>query len=277
MRLGTIRTAGRTAAVRIDGDRAVEIGAGDVGALLGDPDWRGRAQGADGPSHPLDGVDVAPLVPRPEKIICVGLNYRHHIAEMGHELPDYPTLFAKYPPALIGAYDDIVLPEASQAMDWEVELALVIGATIRHASENEAAAALAGYSVINDITARDWQRRTSQFLQGKTFEGTTPLGPWLVTPDEPDAAPGHFPLHCEVDGQRMQEADTGDLVFDPISLIRYCSTVLTLVPGDVIATGTPGGVGAGRKPPVYLADGQVVVTTVEGIGQLRNTCRAEKR
>lgn len=276
MRLGTIRTASGTAAVRLDGEFAVEIGPADVGALLADPRWRTASAAADGPRHRVDGLDLAPLIPHPEKIICVGLNYRQHIMEMGHDIPGHPTLFAKYPPALIGAYDDIVLPMAADSIDWEVELALVIGAPVRHASAEEAHAALGGYTVLNDISARDWQRRTSQFLQGKTFEATTPVGPWLVTTDDPDAAAGHFSISCDVAGERMQEADTSDLIFDPIHLIRYCSTILTLHPGDVIATGTPGGVGAGRKPPRFLADGEEVVTRIEGIGELRNTCRSEK-
>jgi acylpyruvate hydrolase len=277
MRLGTIRRAGATAAVRLEGDEVVEVGHPDVGALLALPSWPQVAGAADGTRHPVSEVDWAPLIPRPEKIICVGLNYAHHIQEMGHEPPDYPTLFAKYTPALIGAYDDIVLPEASAAMDWEVELAVIIGRHVRRAGEEEAAGAIAGYSVVNDITARDWQQRTSQFLQGKTFEATTPLGPWLVTSDDPAVAPGHWRLWCEVDGERVQEADTADLVFPPAALVSYCSTVMTLSPGDVIATGTPGGVGAGRRPPRFLADTQEVVTVVEGIGEMRNRCRQEKR
>jgi acylpyruvate hydrolase len=276
MRLGTIRRAGSTVAVRLEGDEVVELAQPDVGALLALPSWRRRAEAAEGTRHPVADVDWAPLVARPDKIICVGLNYAHHIQEMGHDQPDYPTLFAKYTPALIGAHDDIVLPEASSAMDWEVELAVVIGTPVRHAGEEEAAGAIAGYSVINDVTARDWQRRTSQFLQGKTFEATTPLGPWLVTTDDPVASAGHWRLWCDVDGERMQEADTADLVFPPAALVSYCSRVMTLVAGDVIATGTPGGVGAGRRPPRFLADGQEVVTVVEGIGEMRNRCRQEK-
>ena len=123
-------------------------------------------------------------MPPPEKIICVGLNYRDHMREMGHEMPDYPTLFAKYAPSLVGAYDDIVLPRVSEKIDWEVELAVVIGRPVRHADAEQAEAAIAGYTVLNDVSVRDYQSRTSQFLQGKTFETTTPLGPWLVTPDE---------------------------------------------------------------------------------------------
>lgn len=276
MRLGTIRTATGTAAVRLDGAEAIEVGAVDVGSLLADPEWRTVATAAGGAPHRRDDLDFAPLVPHPEKIICVGLNYRTHILEMGRDLPSHPTLFAKYPPSLIGSGDDIMLPNVSDQVDWEAELALIIGAPVRHADDEEARAALAGYTVLNDISGRDWQRRTTQFLQGKTFEATTPVGPWLVTTDDPDAAAGHFPISCDVAGERMQEADTADLLFDPISIIRYCSSMLTLNPGDIIATGTPGGVGAARKPPRFLADGEEVVTRIDGIGELRNVCRAEK-
>ena len=273
MRLATIRTGTGTRAVRIDGDRAVETGHADVGELLATPDWRTVAEAADGPAHDRAGLDHAPVVPRPGKIVCVGVNYGAHIAEMGRETPEYPTLFAKYAEALVGAYDDVVLPAASQAVDWEGELAVVLGATVRHADEAAAAAAIAGYSVLNDVTARDWQYRTLQWLQGKTFEATTPFGPELVTPDE--AGEG-LELTCSVDGEVVQSANTADLVFGAAATIAYVSTVLTLRPGDVIALGTPGGVGHARKPPRYLAAGSVLTTAIAGLGECRNTCVAER-
>jgi acylpyruvate hydrolase len=213
-------------------------------------------------------------VPRPEKIICVGLNYRRHILEMGRPLPEHPTLFAKYPPALVGAGDDVSLPAASGAVDWEAELAVVVGTAVRNASTAAARDAIAGCTVLNDVTARDWQYRTTQWLAGKTFEATTPLGPELVTADEvPD---GGLEISCTVNGEAVQHDSTAELVFDPVTLVAYVSRIVTLRPGDVIATGTPGGVGHARKPPRYLADGDVLVTRVEGIGECRNTCRAEK-
>jgi acylpyruvate hydrolase len=273
MRLATIRTADGTRAVRIDGDRAVETGHADVGALLADPDWRRVAESADGRVHDAGALDHAPVVPRPGKIICVGLNYAHHIAEMGRELPVHPTLFAKFPEALIGAYDDVVLPAASEAVDWEAELAVVIGTAVRHADERTAQAAIAGYAVLNDVTARDWQYRTLQWLQGKTFEATTPFGPELVTADEAGSA---LDLACDVDGDRVQTANTGDLVFAPAALVSYISTIVTLRPGDVIATGTPGGVGHARRPERYLRPGSVITTSITGLGECRNTCVAEK-
>jgi acylpyruvate hydrolase len=277
VRLATIRTGpGSTAAVRLDDGGAVHLGAADVGALLADEAWRQRAAQAAGETFALDGLDYAPVVPHPEKVICVGLNYRNHILEMGHELPSYPTLFAKYPPTLIGAFDDIVLPDASEKVDWEAELAIVIGAKVRHADDEAAAAAIAGFTVLNDVSARDWQNRTSQFLQGKCFESTTPVGPALVTADEPGAAGAHA-IRCRVDGEVMQESMTSELLFGSIELVRYISTILTLAPGDLIATGTPGGVGHARQPPVYLRAGQVVTTTIDGIGECRNVCRSEVR
>ena len=227
-------------------------------------DWRTHAA-AGGRQRPATDLDFAPVVPRPEKIICVGLNYRQHILEMGRELPEYPTLFAKFVPALIGAYDDIVLPSVSDAMDWEAELAIVIGAD----------GAIAGCTVLNDVTARDWQYRTTQWLQGKTFARTTPVGPYLVT-QEPGERVGPMDLSCLVDGERMQAASTGDLVFGPEQLVDYVGAITPLAAGDIIATGTPGGVGHARKPPVRLTDGMVVTTRIDGLGECRNTCRAAK-
>lgn len=275
MRLATIRTGDGTAVVRVDADAAVEVGAADLGELLTDPGWARRAATADGTRHPVDGLDHAPLVTRPEKIICVGLNYRRHILEMGRQLPEHPTIFAKYPPALIGATDPVVLPAASTAMDWEAELAVVVGTTVRHADPGQAAAAIAGYTVLNDVTARDWQYRTPQWLAGKTFEATTPLGPCLVTPDGLDLDAG-LSVECLVNGEVVQSSDSTELVFDPARLVAYLSTICTLRPGDVIATGTPGGVGHARRPPRYLADGDVLVTRIGGVGECRNTCRAER-
>lgn len=264
MRLATVRTATGTAAVRVDDDAAVELGADDLVAFLARPDWRAAAAGADGPRHDLAGLDYAPVVPRPEKIVCVGLNYATHIREMGRELPAYPTLFAKFHRALVGAFDPVELPAGSTQVDWEAELGVVVGAPVRHASPEQAAAAIAGYTVVNDVTARDDQYRSTQWLQGKTFERSTPVGPWLVT----DVEPGE--VSCLVDGDVVQKADPADLVFSPADLVAYVSRIVTLVPGDLIATGTPGGVGHARTPPRYLDEGSVLVTRVEGVGEQRN-------
>lgn len=265
MKLATIRTTTGTAAVRIDDDAAVELGAPDLGTYLERSGWRTDAEQADGPRHDLAELDYAPLIPRPEKVFCVGLNYRTHILEMGRDLPEHPALFAKFARALVGANDPVEMPAGSEQVDWEAELGVVIGAPVRHANRDEAAAAIAGYTVVNDVTARDFQYRSVEWLQGKTFERSTPVGPWLVT----DAEPGE--ISCEVDGDVVQKADTSDLVFSPVDLVAYISQIITLVPGDLIATGTPGGVGHARKPPRYLSEGASLVTRVDGVGELRNT------
>lgn len=270
MKLATIRVNGQTQAVLVDGEEAVEVGAPDVGALLADGEWRQRAAAADGPRHDVTTLDYAPLVPRPSKIICVGLNYRAHILEVGQPLPEYPTLFAKFAPALIGAFDDIQLADVVEQMDWEAELGLVVGADAYRVDEARAEAVIAGYTVCNDVSARDWQLRTAQWLQGKTFARTTPVGPWLVTPDEAGLA---HEVSCEVGGKLMQKATTADLVFGPAQLVSYISTILPLEPGDLIMTGTPGGVGIALSPQRWLADGEQVVTRISGVGECRNVCR----
>ena len=273
MRLATLRTSAGTVAVRSEGDRLVRLASPDVGALLASADWRAIAS-RDGDSVPALGADLAPVVPRPGKIICVGLNYAHHIREMGRDLPQHPTLFAKYPEALIGPNDLIDLPPDSDAVDWEAELAVIIGRRTRRAGDEEAADAIAGFAVLNDVTMRDWQYRTDQWLQGKTFEGTTPFGPVLVTPDElPGGVRPVLMLSGQVDGETVQQTSTEDLVFHPVALVRYISTILTLQPGDVIATGTPGGVGHARRPPRYLQDGSRLVTEATALGRLDNVAR----
>jgi acylpyruvate hydrolase len=266
-------------AARVDGDHVVELDALDAGAFLAavsGGDVTAAASAVAGPEYDVDAVDWAPLVPRPNKVFCLGLNYRAHILEMGHEFPEHPAVFTKFPIALIGARDDIWMPPDSSSVDWEAELGVVIGRTVRRASEPEARNAIAGYTVVNDISMRDWQYRTPQWDAGKTWEHATPVGPWLVTPDEVDHA-RDLRVTCEVDGVTMQDGRTSDLLFDPIATVRYLSTICTLEPGDLISTGTPSGVGHARKPPVYLQSGQLVHTAVEGIGALVNRCVPEPR
>jgi acylpyruvate hydrolase len=271
MRLATIRHGAGLSAVRIDGDTAIECGSEDVGALLKMEDWRNVAAHARGRTHAVGDLSYAPVVPQPSKIICVGLNYRSHITEMGRDIPIFPTLFAKYPEALLGAHDALDLPPESTEVDWEAELAVVLGRRVRRADAPTAADAIAGYSIMNDVTMRDWQFRTREWLQGKTFEATAPFGPHLVTADElaPDAT-----ISCLIDDEVVQEASIADLVFGPAELVQYVSTILTLQPGDVIVTGTTGGVGHARKPPRYLTGGQTLTTRIEGIGETVNAVRA---
>lgn len=273
MRLATIRDGGGTVAARVEGNQYHILPYRDVrDALDSGLDLR---EIEDAPATRIvdeDEVSLAPLVMQPEKIICVGLNYSDHAAETGQEVPQFPTLFAKYARSFIGAFDDLVLPSASSAVDWEVELGIIIGRPTRHASEQESWDAIAGYTVINDVSMRDWQVRTPQWLQGKTFEASTPIGPHLVTADEIDHA-RDLAVECTVDGEVVQSSRTSKLIFSPAEIVSYISTIITLVPGDVIATGTPAGIGAAQTPQRFLAPGQRLTSTIEGIGSLSNRCR----
>jgi len=273
MKLATARLSlASTTAVRLDGEEWVQLPYRDLGELLA---WQlpwSEIAAMNGPRLPASALDVAPVVPAPDKIVCLGLNYASHIHEMGRPTPQYPTLFAKYRGALIGARDRIVLPMVSREMDWEAELGIVIGKGGRHIPRERALDSVAGYTVINDVTARDWQHRTREFLSGKTFEATTPVGPWLVTPDELPPGASGLPITCEVDGETVQKSTTSDLLFDVADIVSYLSQIITLLPGDLIATGTPGGVGAGRDPQVFLRSGQVLTTRIDGIGELTNLC-----
>jgi acylpyruvate hydrolase len=193
---------------------------------------------------------------------------------MSREAPSYPALFAKFASGLIGAYDDLVLPSVSHAVDWEAELGVVIGRRTRRATPEQARHAIAGFTVVNDISMRDWQNRTTQYLQGKAFDASTPVGPVLVTGDEiGDGA--DLEVRCEVDGVVMQRGRTSEMIFGPAAVVSYISQFATLGPGDLISTGTPAGVGAGRDPQVFLAPGQVLTTSIEGIGSCVNRCYGE--
>jgi acylpyruvate hydrolase len=274
MRFATIRTDYGTTAARLENDELIPLDAADVGEMLAGGD-EGLGRPRDGAARvPVAEADFAPLVPRPGKVLCVGLNYRSHILETGRDLPEYPTLFAKYAETLMGPRDDLVLPSVSDRVDWEAELGVVIGSPVYRATPEEAAAAIAGYTVLNDVSMRDWQRRTLQWLQGKMFERSTPAGPYLVTPDEVGDA-RDLEIACEVDGVVMQLARTSDLLFSAAEIIAYASQAITLQPGDLILTGTTGGVGDARKPPVYLRPGNVLRTRVEGIGECVNRCVEE--
>jgi acylpyruvate hydrolase len=277
MRFATIRIGAGTTAARFDGDTLTPLDAADVGALLaadGGPDAVPAAPGF-APVLVAE-ADFAPLVPNPSKVICVGLNYRTHIMETGRELPEYPTLFAKFPETLMGPNDDLAIPAVSEKVDWEAELGVIIGRPVYRASgPAEAAEAIAGYTVCNDVSMRDWQRRTLQWLAGKMFARSTPVGPYLVTPDEVGDAQD-LEIGCSVDGEVMQQARTSDLLFKPADIVAYVSQAITLRPGDLLLTGTTGGVGDARKPPVYLYPGQVLRTWIEGVGECVNRCVEEK-
>ncbi|OYZ99907.1 MAG: 5-carboxymethyl-2-hydroxymuconate isomerase [Rhizobiales bacterium 17-65-6] len=233
-----------------------------------------RIAGTHAPDVALADVVLLPVIPDPGKIICIGLNYRDHVAETGRTVTENPSLFTRYPESQVGHLQPIVKPLESDHFDYEGELALVIGRGGRRIREEDALAAVAGYACYNEGSIRDWQRHTSQFGAGKTFAKTGAFGPWMVTCDEiPD--PGHLTLETRLNGTVVQHATTDLLITGIPALIRYCSTVMTLEPGDVIVTGTPGGVGAKRTPPLWMKAGDTVEVEISGIGILRNPVVAE--
>lgn len=274
MRLATIQTRNVTrAAVVEDGEAALVDRYEDVGALLraGEAGWAeaSRAQRS-GARQKLGEAALRRPVLAPGAVVCVGLNYRSHILEMGRELPSDPTLFAKLPRALTDPYADVELPATSAKVDYEAELAVVIGLGGRNVAPSEAWGHIAGFTVLNDVTARDYQRRSPQWFAGKTFQASTPVGPWIVTPDELGDLAGRA-IRLSVNGEERQRGELGDLVFDVATLVADLSRIVELLPGDLIATGTPGGVGEpeGR----FLQDGDVVEVEIDGIGGIRNRFR----
>lgn len=220
-------------------------------------------------SHTLDAVELLPLIPNPDKVLCVGVNYRPHIEEMGRQVPDYPVVFVRFSASQVGHLQAIIKPAASEQFDFEGELAIVIGKAARHIKRDEAFDYIAGYCCFMDGSVRDWQKHTMQFTGGKNFHRSGSMGPCLTTTDEvPD--PSALSLTTRVNGEVMQLGQVSDLLFDIPALIEYCSTFTELLPGDVIATGTPGGVGAARTPPQWLKGGDVVEVEIPGVGHLNN-------
>ncbi|MGW3810272.1 fumarylacetoacetate hydrolase family protein [Micromonospora sp. NPDC005113] len=220
----------------------------------------------------LSDVTLLPPITRPDKFICVGLNYASHAREANMEVPEVPTFFVKLPNALAGPGEPIIIPRVSHRIDWEGELAVVIGRTAKDVTAADAINHVAGYTVTNDVTARDYQFKTSQWNLGKTFDGFAPTGPWLTTIDEIDD-PHDLHLVTRLNGEIVQDARTSDLIFSIPDLVAFFSTVMTLVPGDVIATGTPAGIGALMKPRRWLRDKDIVSIAVEQVGELTNPVR----
>ncbi len=222
--------------------------------------------------HRLEDVKLEAPVIQPSKMICVGHNYREHILEMKRELPEHPVVFAKYPNTIVGPQDDIPYYPISEQLDYEAEFVFVIGRRARNVSQADALDYVAGYTIANDITYRDIQRRTIQWMQGKAVDGSAPMGPWLMTADElPD--PSGLEVVLTVNGEERQRSNTANLVFTVPRLVEFLSGLMTLEPGDVILTGTPGGVGFARDPQVFLQDGDVVRIEIDKIGALENTVR----
>ena len=226
------------------------------------------------PDFPLEGLELAPVIPDPDKIICVGLNYRDHVAETGRTVTEKPALFARFAASQVGHLKPLVKPRVSDEFDYEGELAVVIGKGGRHIAAQHALGHVAGYACYNEGSIRDWQRHTSQYLAGKSFAGTGGFGPWLVTADEiPD--PSRLTLETRLNGQVVQHTTT-DLMITPVpELIAYISTILPLLAGDVIVSGTCGGVGWKRDPPLFMRPGDVAEVEISGVGVLRNPVVAE--
>lgn len=239
------------------------VGTSDLGALS--PDQLGARPTQIDPSEFINPLNKV------QRVLCVGLNFTDHAQEIGAKIPAYPTIFTKFGNSLIGPGEHIQLPAESQAVDWEVELCLVVGRRGRRVRVEEAQDHILGYTVLNDVSVRDWQGRTSEWFQGKNWDKTTPFGPVIVSPDELDIA-GGLTMTCTVDGQTRQQGSTANLIFGPEHILSYISTFMTLEPGDLIALGTPAGVGLSLHPRQWLTAGQTVVTAIEGIGSLTNVC-----
>ncbi|HTI15524.1 MAG TPA: fumarylacetoacetate hydrolase family protein [Dictyobacter sp.] len=217
----------------------------------------------------FDEIEVGPPVPDPDKIICLGLNYADHAAETNMALPKHPVLFPKYRNSLVGPKDNIVLPGFSEEIDYEAELAVVIGRTCKNVSEADALNYVAGYTIMNDVSARDWQFHTTQWMPGKAIDTFAPMGPGIV-PAAAVGDPQTLKVYARVNGEVLQDGTTSQMIFSIAQSLAYISTVMTLVPGDIISTGTPAGVGFSRKPPVFLHAGDVVEIEVERVGKITN-------
>ncbi|MDR3466227.1 MAG: fumarylacetoacetate hydrolase family protein [Xanthobacteraceae bacterium] len=258
------------------GERLAAEGAPTLRALLasGKLDAARRIAESTRADLPLTAITFAPVIPDPDKIICVGLNYRDHVAETGRTVTEHPALFARYPASQVGHLQPLVKPKVSDAFDYEGELAVIIGTGGRYIAAARALDHVAGYACYNEGSIRDWQRHTTQFLAGKSFAQSGSFGPWMVTADEiPD--PSALTLETRLNGTAVQHTTT-DLLITPVpGLIAYISTIMPLVPGDVIVTGTPGGVGFKRTPPLWMRPGDTVEVEISGIGVLRNSVVAE--
>ena len=280
MKIASFEIDGRRTYGVVDGDVIVEASIGfreqypDLRAVLAADALAELAVDANGESIDVASIDYMPTIPNPDKVICVGVNYRPHLEEMGHTPPDHPVIFVRFAGSQAGHGQPIVSSRATERYDFEGELGVVIGRPARYVNRDAAFDYIAGYTCFMDGTARDWQKHTTQFTPGKNFHRSGAMGPNLVSRDEvPDVT--NLALQTRINGVVMQEGRLNELIFDIPYLIEYLSTFTELLPGDVIATGTPGGVGAARTPPVWLADGDEVAVDISGIGVLVNQVRAD--
>ncbi len=283
MKLASIRAGETCRAVVVLDEEIIDLASADPSLpsdkteLLAVPGYLEKVQAvvdSDAARAPLDPKALAAPVPNPRKFFGIGLNYADHVAESGLPTPDYPVVFAKMSNCVAGPYDDVERPVVSDAFDYEAELAVVIGKTCKHVKREDAEDVIAGYVVCNDLTIRDYQKKTPQWTLGKSFDTHGPFGPYLVTADELD--PHTLDLKAIVNGEVRQHSNTKNLIFDCYEPIEKLTEIVTLEPGDVIATGTCGGVGRGLDPPKFLAPGDVVRIEIEGIGAIENTVVQEK-
>jgi 2-keto-4-pentenoate hydratase/2-oxohepta-3-ene-1,7-dioic acid hydratase in catechol pathway len=283
MKLVTFSHGGSTRIGVVRGEEIVDLAAAapslprEMAAFLGSgPGALAAAQAATGPRVSLAAARLEAPIARPPKFLGVGLNYADHVAESGLETPKYPTIFNKQSTCVVGPRDAIHLPRVSQVLDYEGELGFVVGRRCRHVSRDDAADVIAGYLVVNDVSVRDWQLRIPTWTMGKSFDTHGPIGPWIATRDEvPD--PHRLRLRTWVNGELRQDSNTKELIFDCFTLVEHLSTAFTLEPGDVVATGTPSGVGIASKPPRLLKAGDVVRIEIEGIGAIENPVIDEPR
>ncbi len=275
MKLATVALDGRTTWGIVEGDlffdtglvlkaRYADLKAAVAGNLAGVAEAKGAAT-----THPTSAVTWLPVIPNPDKILCVGLNYEMHRQETGRTVVENPTIFARFANSQTGHLAPIVKPKVSGDLDYEGELAVIIGKPGRYISRDDALSHVAAYSIYNDGSIRDYQRHTHQFTPGKNFPGTGAFGPWMMTPDELGPLEP-LRMQTRLNGQVVQDATFGMMIFDVPRIIEYCSEFTRLEPGDVIATGTPGGVGAKRTPPLWMRPGDIVEVEIDQLGVLRN-------
>ncbi|MBK4216827.1 fumarylacetoacetate hydrolase family protein [Paracoccus caeni] len=268
MRIMTYEKAGAQGVAVERGGEWADLGATDLLSALALPDLAQQVAAA--PVLDQDGVSILPPLPKPSKVICVGLNYADHAAESPYDAPDYPTLFPRFNSSLIADGAPIVRPRISHELDFEGELVAIIGKGGRNIPKEQATSHVAGYSIFNDGSIRDYQFKAPQWTVGKNFDNTGAFGPWIVTADElPDGARG-LKLETRLNGEVVQSASTDDLLFPVADLISIISEAISLEPGDVIVTGTPAGIGWARTPKLFMKPGDVVEVEIEGIGILRN-------